>query len=267
MQTNSRLVEFEDDGRGVTARFADGREERGDVLVGADGLRSVVRSKLLGPAGPDFTGYVQWQTLADGAAGLLPDGVERITFGPGSRTVLHQVGGGRMFWACVVYGAATNGGQPAGRKAQLLRQFGDWPAPTPALIEMTPEEQIVGLPVYDRKPVKQWGRGRVTLLGDAAHPMTTNTSQGGNQAIEDGVLLGRMLGGAGAAAGDPSPVLRAYEARRIERTTPLVTNSRFISDLNAWRDPVRVRLRDALYSVVLSRRALSDQFKAVAEPL
>jgi len=264
IQSGAKLVDFDDDGYGVTARFADGREERGDALVGADGLRSVVRAKLLGAAEPDYVGYVQWQTLIEAADQLLPDGVERVTFGPGSRAVMHHVSGGRLFWACVLYGPASDGGRPPGRKARLLELFRGWPEPIATAIEATPEEQINGLPVFDRKPVATWGRGRVTLLGDAAHPMTTNTSQGGNQAIEDGVLLGRMLKG---VQGNPSATLRAYEQRRIARTTPLVQNSRFISNLNAWRDPVRVLLRDNLYAVVLGRKALKDQRKAVAAPL
>src|SRR5207245_1749356 len=93
----AKLVDFEHDAGGVTARFADGREERGDVLIGADGVRSTVRAKLLGPQDPDYAGYVQWQTLVEGAAELFPAGVERITFGPGARTVMHRVGGGRLF--------------------------------------------------------------------------------------------------------------------------------------------------------------------------
>ncbi len=264
VQTGAKLVEFDDDGDGVTARFLDGREERGDVLVGADGLRSVVRAKLLGPAEPDFVGYVQWQTLIEGVHELVPDGVEQITFGPGSRTVIHRVGGDRLFWACVIYGASTDGGRPAGRKARLLERFKAWPGPIATAIEATPEEQITGLPVFDRKPVNSWGRGRVTLLGDAAHPMTTNTSQGGNQAIEDGVLLGRLLRG---VEDDPASALRAYEQRRIERTTPLVKNSRFISNMNAWQDPLGGRDRDTIWAVALSRKALNDQRKAVAKPL
>jgi 2-polyprenyl-6-methoxyphenol hydroxylase-like FAD-dependent oxidoreductase len=264
VRTDAKLVGFEDGPRGVSARFVDGREERGDVLVGADGLRSVVRAKLLGPVDPDFVGYVQWQTLIEGLHELVPEGVEQITFGPGSRTVIHRVGGDRLFWACVTYGASTDGGRPAGRKARLLERFKGWPGPIATAIDATPEEQITGLPVFDRKPVKSWGRGRVTLLGDAAHPMTTNTSQGGNQAIEDGVLLGRLLRG---LENDPTRALRDYEQRRIERTTPLVKNSRFISNMNAWQDPLRVRLRDTMWAMALPRKALNDQRKAVAKPL
>jgi 2-polyprenyl-6-methoxyphenol hydroxylase-like FAD-dependent oxidoreductase len=263
MNAGARLVDFEDDPDGVTARFADGREERADVLVGADGLRSIVRAKLLGAREPDYAGYVQWQTLVEGLTDLFPAGVERITFGPGARTVMHHVSGGRLFWACVLYGPAEAGGKAPGRKQKLIDSFKDWPAPIPAAIEATPEEQIVGLPIYDRQPVERWGRGRVTLLGDAAHPMTTNTSQGGNLAIEDGVVLARAL-----AEGEPPQVaLRAYEQRRIARTTPLVRNSRWISNMNAWKNPLRVAFRDRFFSIGVPRKGLSELRRTMAEPL
>jgi 2-polyprenyl-6-methoxyphenol hydroxylase-like FAD-dependent oxidoreductase len=259
----ARLVDFEEDAGGVTARFDGGREERADALVGADGLRSVVRTKLLGGDEPDYAGYVQWQTLVDLDPDLFPRGVERITFGPGARTVMHHVSGGRLFWACVIYGPAEAGGKAPGRKQKLLDAFGDWPAPIPAAIEATPEEQIVGLPIYDRRPVPSWGRGRVTLLGDAAHPMTTNTSQGGNLAIEDGVVLARML----ADGQPPQAALRAYEERRIARTTPLVRNSRWISNMNAWTNPLRVAFRDRFFSFGVPRKGFSELRKTMEAPL
>ena len=259
----AKLVEFEGDSDGVTARFDGGREERGDVLVGADGLRSIVRASLLGADEPDYAGYVQWQTLVDGIGDLFPSGVERITFGPGARTVMHHVSDKQLFWACVLYGPTDSAGKAPGRKQRLLESFGQWPSPIPEAIEATPEEQIVGLPIYDRRPVDAWGRGRVTLLGDAAHPMTTNTSQGGNLAVEDGVVLAQAL--ANAAGADAA--LRSYERRRIARTTPLVKNSRWISNMNAWRNPFRVALRDRMFSVAVPRKGLSNLRKAMAEPL
>jgi 2-polyprenyl-6-methoxyphenol hydroxylase-like FAD-dependent oxidoreductase len=176
---------------------------------------------------------------------------------------MHHVTGGRLFWACAIYGSEREGGRPPGRKAKLLERFGGWPEPIREAIDATPEEQITGLPVFDRQPVAAWGRGRVTLAGDAAHPMTTNTSQGGNQAIEDGVLLGRLLAG----ATDPAPALREYEQRRIARTTPLVKNSRWVSDLNAWNGGLKVRFRDAFFTVGLPRKGYKDLRVAVCTPL
>lgn len=259
----AQVVDFSDDEEGVTVLFVDGREERGDVLVGADGLRSVVRSRLLGEHEPDYAGYVQWQAVIDGTEDLFPRGLERLTFGPGARSVMHHVTDGKLFWACVIYGPAENGGRPDGRKAKLLDRFRTWPEPIPTAIDATPEEEIVGLPIFDREPVSAWGRGRVTLLGDAAHPMTTNTGQGANQAIEDGVLLGRLLAG----ARDVTGALRLYEQRRIGRTTPLVKNSRWISDMNAWADPIRVAIRNMMFTVALPRKGLGDLRTAVGAEL
>ena len=163
----------------------------------------------------------------------------------------------------MLYGPSDTAGKAPGRKQRLLESFGRWPSPIPEAIEATPEEQIVGLPIYDRRPVDTWGRGRVTLLGDAAHPMTTNTSQGGNLAVEDGVVLAQAL--ANAAGADAA--LRSYERRRIARTTPLVKNSRWISNMNAWRNPFRVALRDRMFSVAVPRKGLSNLRKTMAEPL
>jgi 2-polyprenyl-6-methoxyphenol hydroxylase-like FAD-dependent oxidoreductase len=260
----AELVEYEAADAAVVARFEGGREERGDVLVGADGSRSTVRRQLLGGNGPDYAGYVQWQTVIDDPEGLLPDGVERITFGPGSRAVMHAVGGRRMFWACVLYCPESEAGSPPGRKQRLLDAFGDWPPPIATAIERTPEEQITGLPIYERTPGEKWGEGRITLLGDAAHAMTTNTSQGGNMAIEDGLVLARHLK---EGAEDPQAALREYERVRYARTTPLVKQSHFFAQMNAWKHPVRIRFRDRLFSVVVPRKGLNDLRAAVREQL
>ena len=258
----AQLTGYNENEAEVVARFEDGREERGDVLVGADGSRSTVRRLLLGGDGPDYAGYVQWQTVVEDPEGVMPDGVERITFGPGSRAVMHAVGHQRTFWACVLYCPESDAGSPPGRKQRLLDAFGDWPAPIAAAIERTPEEQITGLPIYERPPGKKWGAGRVTLLGDAAHAMTTNTSQGGNMAIEDGMALARQLT---AGAEDPQAALREYERVRYARTTPLVKQSHFFARMNAWKDPVRIRFRDRLFSVVVPRKGLNDLRAAVRE--
>jgi len=263
INAGAELTGFEEDPEGMTVQFADGREERADALVGADGLRSAVRAQVLGAGDPDYSGYVQWQTVVEDDGEGLGAGSERIVFGPGMRTVMHRVGGGRLFWACVLYCPDTEASRPEGRKAMLLEHFRDWPGPIGRVVEATPEEQITGLPIYDRKPVKEWGRGRVTLLGDAAHPMTTNTSQGGNQAIEDGVVLARCL----SAEQDVAAALRAYEERRIARTTPLVKNSRWVTNLNGWSNPWRVAFRDRFFALGLPGKGLKDLRAAVGAEL
>ena len=260
IRSGAELTGFSEDEGGVTASFADGREERGDLLVGADGLRSTVRAQLLGQVAPDYAGYTQWQTVTSEPSNLIEHGLERVTFGRGTRTVVHHVGGERLFWAAVTYGPESEAGRPPGRKEMLLRRFGSWPPPITQAIEGTPEDDITGLPIFDRKPVKRWGAGRVTLLGDAAHPMTTNTSQGGNQAIEDAVILARCLKEAAAV----DRALRSYEEQRILRTSPLVKRSHQAARMNAWSDPVRCTFRDILFSKAMPGPALKELRQTVA---
>jgi len=257
--SSAELTGFAEDEDGITATFADGRQERGDLLVGADGLRSTVRSSLLADGPPDYAGYTQWQTVTDTGADLLPAGTERVTFGGARRSVMHHVGGGRLFWAVVIYGPEADAGRPPGRKQMLLDRFDGWPGTVCDAIQGTPEAAITGLAVFDRPTVKRWGRGRVTLLGDAAHPMTTNTSQGGNQALEDAVVLGHCL----RDERDVPKALRRYEELRIARTSPLVRDSHRVANMNRWSDPVRLAFRDVLFGLVVPSAGLRD-LRAIA---
>ena len=100
----------------------------------------------------------------------------------------------------------------------------------------------------DRPPVKRWGEGRVTLLGDAAHPMTFNVGQGACQAVEDAGSLARHLGG----ASDIPAALRAYEVERIKRTTPIVNLAWQLGSFGRWENPIACRFRDQMLRVMLS---------------
>ena len=264
VELGRELTDFREEGDGVVARFADGSQARAAALVGADGLRSRVRAALHGPEAPRFAGYTQWQTTMEDPGDLLSAGTEQVVFGPASRAILHHVGGGELFWAGVIYG--PEGGamdQREGRKQRLLEHFLDWRSAIAAAIADTPEERIVGLDIYDRPPAKAWGTGRTTLVGDAAHAMTTNLSQGGCQALEDSVVLGRCLGG----GGDVPTALRTYERRRIPRTRALVKRSRRVSEVGAWQRPAACAARNRVLGQVLSGPGLADHRKFVAAPL
>jgi 2-polyprenyl-6-methoxyphenol hydroxylase-like FAD-dependent oxidoreductase len=105
---------------------------------------------------------------------------------------------------------------------------------------------------YDRPPSPRWGTGRVTLLGDAAHPMTPNLGQGACQALEDAVVLGASLSG----ATDVARALRAYEARRIPRTTAIVNRSWQVGRIAQWQHPLACGLRDTLVRLTPPRLPL-----------
>src|SRR5262249_2472593 len=119
-------------------------------------------------------------------------------------------------------------------------------APIEALIQATDRSAILRNDIYDRPPLRVWGSGRVTLLGDAAHPMTPNLGQGACQAIEDAVVLARSL----ERERDVAAALRVYEAARIPRTRAIVARSRLVGQLGQIQNPLLVPLRNRLMGLV-----------------
>ena len=229
--------DFEQSGDRVTVHFSDGTEATGDALVGADGVRSVVRERL-GTAGAlKYAGYTAWRSVAPFDTRHLIAGE---TFGCGQRFGLVPIAGNRLYWYATDNLPEGGREEPRAAKQRLLELFKDWHAPIPEVIAATEAEGILRNDIYDRDPVDGWGEGHVTLLGDAAHPMTPNLGQGGCQAIEDGLVLARHL----QSGHDIPSALRAYEAERIPRTSFIVTMSRRVGQMGQIGSPALCRLRD-----------------------
>jgi 2-polyprenyl-6-methoxyphenol hydroxylase-like FAD-dependent oxidoreductase len=262
LRLGARCIGFEQDGEGVRLRLSDGSEERGSLLIGADGLRSTVRTQIHGEHEPRYAGYTQWQSLIPDQGYALPPRAERVLFGAGSRAVLHHVGGERLFWAAVLYGE-PNGPEAQAGKDALLKRFTGWQEPVAAAIAATPREQIARLQIYDRKPISNWGDGRVTLLGDAAHPMTTNLSQGACQTLEDAAVLVRCLG----EREDIVPALRSYEQARIKRTSPVVKQSALLARTGSLKRPLACAARNRMTAITLGGPALKAHRRFVAAEL
>jgi 2-polyprenyl-6-methoxyphenol hydroxylase-like FAD-dependent oxidoreductase len=143
------------------------------------------------------------------------------TWGRGVRFGLIPIGRGRVYWFVSESRPMPEAPLVRARKAELSRVVEGWHEPVEAAVAGTPEDAITGTGIYWRKPVRAWGRWRVTLLGDAAHPMTPDLSQGAAQALEDAVVLAASL----RDASDPVTGLRAYEAARRKRTAQIVRRS------------------------------------------
>jgi 2-polyprenyl-6-methoxyphenol hydroxylase-like FAD-dependent oxidoreductase len=243
IRTGIEYVGFEQNGTGVRAHFAGGREEHCDVLIGADGLRSAVRAELLGNGKPRYAGYTAWRAVVTPRRDLSPPNVTVEYWGTGIRCLYAHVGGGRVYWAVSKNAPEGENDTAGATKGALLDLLRGWHGPVPALIELTEEPEILRTDIYDRDPPRnRWGEGRVTLLGDAAHPMTPNLGQGACQAIEDAVELARCLGHKQTYA---AAALGLYEARRIRRTAWIVRGSRRTGRIAQLQNPLACRLRNA----------------------
>ena len=137
---------------------------------------------------------------------------------------------------------APEGERAADDRKFLLEHFGKFRSPIPALIEATPKERLIRTDIHDRVPVRSWTKGRVALLGDAAHPTTPNLGQGACMAIEDAVTLAHHL----TQAPDLPTALAAYEAARVPFTTRIVHASWQFGRIGSWQNGVATGLRNLL---------------------
>lgn len=224
----------------VVVKFSDGNSRTADLLIGADGLHSAVRAQLHQDGEPTYAGYTSWRGVCDNN-GVTDPSTLIESWGDGSRFGLVPIGPGKMYWFAVA-DAPANERDGADVKKELLARFGSWHREVKAAIEATAAERIFRTDISDRPVLKTWGRGRVTLLGDAAHPMTPNLGQGACMALEDAVVLDSALG----EKSDPEAALRLYEDRRRERANTTVEMARKFGRMGQWSNSVARAVRNAV---------------------
>ncbi len=248
VRVGHRLERVRQDSGGVTAAFENGAESRGDLLVGADGIFSDVRRELHPRVTPAYAGHVAWRGIASFEHARFPLGVALSLMGRGKHFAVEPMTAGRLFWYATK-NRPESSEAPAhrGKKGEVRESFRDCADPVPALIEATPEEEIFRNRVYDLPRVRPWSRGRVTLLGDAAHAMRPNLGQGACQAVEDAVVLGACLA---RSRDGGEAALRRYEALRRRRTGWVVYWSRQLSLIEYLEGPLAAKLRDAWLRLV-----------------
>ncbi len=225
--TGAKLAAFEQDDECVTARFANGSVARGAALIGADGLRSATRAALHGEARPNHTGKVAWRSLIPTAlvSDLTGGHASAVHFGPKATFVRYTVRHGAVLNCVAIVEtdimAADDWSTPS-TNDELKAQFAGWDQGLLNLIDRIPPGQLYKWPLFDRDPIYKWTFGRVTLLGDAAHPMLPFLGIGASMAIEDGLVLQRAV----VEAGDLPEGLARYERARVDRAAEVVITSR-----------------------------------------
>jgi 2-polyprenyl-6-methoxyphenol hydroxylase-like FAD-dependent oxidoreductase len=208
-------VELRDTSVGV--RFQNGHSDEADVVIGADGIRSAVRTALLGPDEPRYAGYTCWRGICPRPASVEP-GYIGEWWGRGQRLGIAPIPGDRVYWFATK-NVPPNEHAPDER-AHLQSLFAGWADPAATIFATTPADRIFRNDIIDRPPNRPWSKGRAGLIGDAAHSTTPNLAQGGCIAIEDSVVLARHL-----KAADPVRALEAFTAERYPRTSAIIRKS------------------------------------------
>lgn len=216
--------------------FKDGRVVEHGAVIGADGIRSRVRAQLFGGSDPIYRGYTVWRGLARYEGDAIEPGFNSESWGKGMRFGILNTGHRRFTWYATANVPTSHVDSSSGRKRELLQLFADWHEPVADFLEATPENEILKNGARDCAPLKQWGKGLVTLLGDAAHPCTPNLGQGGCMALEDALVLAKSIESEPSLAAG----LRRYESLRRNRTRHIQQRSLLMGYIGQWQHPIFV---------------------------
>jgi salicylate hydroxylase len=245
LRLESKVVDVVQDNASVTAVLESGEKISGDVLIGADGIHSIIRGKLVGDGPTKFSGKLVWRAL------IGEDRIRDLNF---KERFYGWAGLDRMVWAYWVRpGKIFNFGgvvpstevkkeawSQTGDLEEMKASFAGANPRLTALIDRIDEAFITGL--YDRDPLPKWTVGRATLLGDAAHSMLPYLAQGATQSIEDGYMIAKILARKGAS--DVPGALQLYERKRRPRTSKVQTVARSTHIFWTEGDPVQVKARN-----------------------
>ncbi|AQT71086.1 FAD-dependent oxidoreductase [Streptomyces sp. fd1-xmd] len=254
------------DGFPVVRTSAGDLDGSADLVVAADGIHSPLRRRYF-PDHPGLrhSGETAWRTVLPAAAS--PAGAATAeTWGRGERFGTVPLADGRTYlYATAV---APEGYRPADVRAELLRRYGTWHDPIPALLQRIDPAAVLQHDLYDlAAPLPRFHHGRLAWLGDAAHAMTPNLGQGGCQAVEDAVVLAHLLDGAGP--GGVPQALAAYSAARCARTDAIRVRARRAGRVAAAAHPLAAALRDLAVRATpagLAHRAMDGLFDGFTLP-
>lgn len=251
---NRKLLRLEQDSDKVSMFFENGDSVEGDLLIGADGLHSQVCRCLFGTTTLRYSGFTAFRGISHYEDDRFPmelgGGFE--AWGPRKRFGFSHIGKGQIFWFAAINASQGSLIHTLDRKKTVLQQFRGWWGPVEEVIESTPDSNILTHEIFDRVPLKRWSKGRVTLLGDAAHPMLPNLGQGGAQALEDAVVLSQFIQ---RQPTNIQQMCKQYEQIRIPRTTRVINSSRGMAKIMQLENPLAIGIRNNLL------RRIPDSFQ------
>jgi salicylate hydroxylase len=223
-----RLASYVETPDYVEARFANGHVARGDLLIGADGLKSVVRKQIVGETPATYTGDGAWRLIVPVEKLPQPflEPVMSVFMGPGGHAVCYYLRSGSLmnFVGIVETDDVREESWTLKMPWETLKSdFAGWHPAIQTIIDRGDHDQCFRWSLHNRPPIRNWSTPRATLLGDSAHPTLPYLAQGAVMAIEDGAVLTRAL----TAAGSIHDALKLYERNRVDRTARIVEQSTF----------------------------------------
>lgn len=240
VKTGHECVKIEQDESTATAYFSNGSTANASLLIGADGINSIVRATLWNDGKPRYSGQTCFRAVTNFAA--KDSDTLREVQGTGKRAGFCPLNKECIYWFAVINAPEGKMIPFEERRDFLLKKFDGWLYQIPEVIASTPSEKILQNDLVDRVPITQWSKGRITLIGDAAHPTTPNLGQGACMAIEDAMVLTRML----IQHSTHQEAFASYEKERLARTSKIVKMSWMFGKMAGWENSFTVKLRETL---------------------
>lgn len=244
------VTKFSQDENGVSLHFADGSEERGDVLIGADGSNSAIRRQLFGNSDLRYAGYAFFRGMYPKPHSKVPQGMATMVLGWGAWFNMYPLEDKVSWFSCFRVPRTDEV-----NKEEILAHHREWLEPVEELVSGTALSAISRYNIVDRDPSDRWGEGRVTLIGDAAHAMCPTIAQGACQTVEDAVVLSFYL----MQSKDVTGALRTYEAKRMARANSFVMRARKSGEMFVRESPVANWMRDR-FLMSFGHRSVRNQF-------
>lgn len=251
---NKRLLALEQRHDRVTLTFDDGTRTEADIVIGADGIKSSVRKNIFGEVPLRYSGQTCWRGMANfslsGDKAL--NSYEMWGKRKGLRFGFVPTAENEVYYFATLFTEPNGKDEPGTAKRKLLDLYSVFGRHAVQLIEATPEDKIIRSDISDFVPIKQWWKGRIALLGDAAHATTPNLGQGGCQAVEDAFVIAKCL----REYSSPEQAFQQYQQIRIEKAVNIVNMSWSLGKMTNIGNPVLQSMRNGLMRLIPESTAI-----------
>lgn len=243
-----KCIDFVQDEEMVTVTFEDGSKASGELVIAADGIHSMFRTRLVPNSLPRYAGYTCWRGVVKSDDPKIHSQTAYELWGKEGRFGIVPLKDGQVYWFACVNAKFRDMDYQNLSPRDVAHIFRAFPKHVVKLIESTKEDALFHHDMLDIKPLKKFTYGRVVLLGDAAHATTPNMGQGAGQAMEDAIVLSKSLKGSKSL----SEAFQHYEKARVKRTEKIITMSRQIGEAAQLENPIAIKIRNAIFQAIPS---------------